>query len=208
MGIHREEPNVLSNTPSEAAIVSEFGNILSTGGTEVTIVPEIHRIKFTKNAWNCTLGPMCALSRFSMQDVFRKPADQDTPVVNGVPAEELTPAQKATTTIPSSFPEIAKYSMPWLYEVLEEVTQLGRKLFPDTDVPGIVPQLPLAVLNGTAVIVIKPTSNERPSMLVDVELGRPLETDVVVGEVVRAGRRAGVPMPVGHLFVNPSGRHI
>jgi len=199
MGIHREEPNVLVNTPEESAILADFGNILSAGGTQVTIVPEIHRVKYLKNAHNCTLGPICALSRYSMQGIFRKPLDSNVSTLNGVgnvpEAAELTPAQEATAHVPSCFPMIAEYTVPWMYEVLEEIKELGQKLYPDTEVPGVDSDLPLRVLIGTANIVVKPTSNERPSMLVDVEMGRPMETDVIVGSLVRAARKAGVPMP-------------
>ena len=37
-------------------------------------------------------------------------------------------------------------------------------------------------------------------VLVDVERGRPMELDVVVGEIVRLGRRMGVDMPVSVTF--------
>ena len=40
----------------------------------------------------------------------------------------------------------------------------------------------------------------RTSMLVDRERGRPLETDAIVGVVVRAGREAGVPTPIASVL--------
>ncbi|TCD70347.1 hypothetical protein EIP91_003699 [Steccherinum ochraceum] len=199
MGIHREELNVTTNTPEESAILSEFGDILATGGTQVTVVPEIQRIKFHKNAWNCTLGPICALSRHSLQALFRKPLDAPSEDENGEPvvsrSSDLTPAQRAVAGLPTSFPMVAEYTIPWLYESLEEVQSLGQKLFPDAEAPGVNPNLPMSVMTGTARIVTKPTSNERPSMLVDVELGRPMEVEVIVGSVIRAAKRHGVSMP-------------
>lgn len=35
----------------------------------------------------------------------------------------------------------------------------------------------------------------KPSMLVDLEAGRPMEVEGIIGEVVRKGRKAGVPLP-------------
>lgn len=40
-----------------------------------------------------------------------------------------------------------------------------------------------------------PKSNFKPSMLVDLEAGRPIELEAIVGNVVRAGRRLGVATP-------------
>lgn len=40
------------------------------------------------------------------------------------------------------------------------------------------------------------TSTHKPSMLVDMETKRPLEIEAIVGEVVRAGRKHGVDIPV------------
>ncbi|THH30314.1 hypothetical protein EUX98_g3892 [Antrodiella citrinella] len=195
MGIHREETNVLVNTPEEAAILSGFGDILSSGGTDVTIVPEIHRVKFQKNAFNCTYGSITSLSRYNMQGLFRKPPDEDyTPPAtnpNLVDSAHPTPAREATTPVPASFPMVAEYTIPWMYELLSEVKELGQKLFPDAGYD----ELPLTVLVSTSAIVNKPTSNERPSMLVDVELGRPTEVEVIIGSLVRASRTVGVSMP-------------
>ena len=201
MGIYREELNILTNSPEEAAVLSDFGNILSAGGTDVTIVPEIQRVKFLKNCYNCMLGPMCALARNSMQEIFRKPADEHRPTANGVSKHELTPAQQAVKEVPYSFPKVGEYTIPWMYEILDEVKNLGQTLYPDTDgLPGIASDLPVSVIKATAEMMVKPESTERPSMLVDVEKGRPTEVEVVVGSLVKTARLRGVPMPVSHIF--------
>ncbi|KAK7689987.1 hypothetical protein QCA50_006629 [Cerrena zonata] len=51
------------------------------------------------------------------------------------------------------------------------------------------------ILKGMGTLASKVTSNERPSILVDVESGRPTEVEVLVGEVVRMGRKLAVPTP-------------
>ena len=186
---------MLTNTPEEQAILTEFGDILAEGGTQVTVVPEIHRVKYRKNALNCLMGPVCALARYSMQEIFRKPLDEDA-----LPAKvigETTTVHAETADIPASFPKISEITIPLMYDILEEVKELGQKLFPATDSdPGVDPDLSKSVLMSTAVIVIKPTSSERPSMLVDVEMGRPTETDVIIGSVIRMAKQVGVSMPV------------
>ena len=42
------------NTPEESDLLQDFGSILEDGGTTLTIVPEIQRMKFAKNIWNVT----------------------------------------------------------------------------------------------------------------------------------------------------------
>lgn len=175
--------------------------MLTAGGSDVIIVPEIHRIKYWKNALNCWINPITALTRISSQGIFRKPEDLRPTahgLLNGVC--ERTPSQIATASIPASFPMVAEYTIPWIYDTLKEVADLGQILFPSSpefpEVPGIDPNLPSDMLQRFSAIGAKPGGSEKPSMLVDVEMGRPTEIEVVLGEMVRAGRRVGAPIPV------------
>jgi len=197
LGVYRSQPNITTNSPSELSLLQEFGDMLSAGGTEVIIVPEIHRVKFRKNALNCWMNPITALVRISFQGMFRKPEGAETPNTSPEDAiSEPTPSQIATASIPASFPSVSRYTIPALYDILTEVTALGRALYPSSsEDPGIDPQLPASVLTSISDIGMKPTSDEKPSMQVDVEMGRPTELEVVLGEMVRAGRRVGVPVP-------------
>ncbi|KAI0080423.1 6-phosphogluconate dehydrogenase C-terminal domain-like protein [Panus rudis PR-1116 ss-1] len=202
MGICRSTPNIMMNTPAESAILSEFGDMLSAGGTEVTIVSEIQRYKFEKNIWNSVLGPATVLPRYSLQAVFRSPsvtAEHPEPTTFPVnPNEEnVSPSRVKTASIPASFPVVAESTIPWLYDTLAEVAAVGNALFPpgEDGKPVFGDDTGLSILQRSATIASKPTSSERPSILVDVEMGRPTEVEVLVGEVVRAGRRLGVPIP-------------
>jgi len=44
-------------------LLQELGTVLSTGGTTLTIVPEIHRIKFQKNFWNVAFSSLATLTK-------------------------------------------------------------------------------------------------------------------------------------------------
>ena len=68
---------------------------------------------------------------------------------------------------------------------------------------GLDPDAAAKTLANTARLHTRPDSTHVPSMLVDVEAGRPTEVEHVVGEVVRMGRRAGVGMPV-RIRIRPS----
>lgn len=199
-GIYRPTPNILTNTPEEEAVLNEFGDMLKAGGSDVVIVPEIQRVKFEKNIWNCLFGPVTTLARHSLQAIFRAPhivSGKEPPAPVPSDSNSETPSQTATSHIPASYPIVHKHTIPFLYDTLIELATLGNALFPPTDQGPVFdpPALAKDVLERTGVIATKPTSTERPSILVDVENGRPMELEVIVGEVVRLGRKAGVPLP-------------
>jgi 2-dehydropantoate 2-reductase len=51
------------NAPEESVLLQDFGSILEAGGTTVTIVPEIQRMKFEKNIWNVTFASFATLNK-------------------------------------------------------------------------------------------------------------------------------------------------
>jgi 2-dehydropantoate 2-reductase len=51
------------NSPDEAAILKDIGSILEAGGSTITIVPEIQRMKFAKNFWNVGFSSFATLTR-------------------------------------------------------------------------------------------------------------------------------------------------
>lgn len=220
MGIYRPSPAPVQNTPAESEILSNFASLLSAGGTEVTIVPEIQRVKFAKNLWNGVLGASAALSRLSLREFFRPPhlepgregSAPDAEPESGLGlasasdgGQTSTRSERATAAIPHASPVIGRYTIPFLYETLDEVYQLGTTLFPPSDedvgaeratVKGLDPDVAYKTLANTARLHARPDSTHLPSMLMDIEAGRPMEIEHVVGELVRMGRKAGVGMPV------------
>ncbi|KAI0324211.1 6-phosphogluconate dehydrogenase C-terminal domain-like protein [Cubamyces sp. BRFM 1775] len=223
MGIYRPstQPGNSSTTsppatdaqPEPAPHLAEFARMLSAGGSDVTLVPEIQRVKFTKNLWNAVLGASAALAHASLRAFFRPPhlepgreGSQPSPEESaGENAREVVDAReggraslKATEAIPHASPAIGAYTIPFLHETLTEVYELGRTLFPPDEargVPGLDPDVVQKTLANTARLHARPDSVHVPSMLVDVQQGRPMEVEHVVGEVVRMGRRAGVNLP-------------
>ena len=170
---------------------------------------EIQRIKFAKNLWNGVLGASAALTRLSLRELFRPPHlepgyDGPAPPANPEPLagqnEHATNTSvAATAAIPRASEAIGLYSIPFLYDTLTEVYDLGNVLYPPSDsgsVPGLDPEVAIKTLVNTARLHARPDSTHFPSMLMDVQAGRPMEVEHVVGEVVRMGRAAGVAMPV------------
>ena len=114
-------------TPEETEIVNDFGNILGTGGTTLTIVPDIQRLKFTKNFWNVAFSSFTTLtrfvcrlylgSRFSHLGRFTIPAFYRPP-----PTQDQ---QYAPYVHPSTAKLIEEYAVPVIEEVMNELVTLG-----------------------------------------------------------------------------------
>ena len=189
--------------------------MLAHGGSQITVVHEIQRIKFSKNLWNGVLGASAALTRLSLREIFRpphldpghagpSPAAVTPDSQNGTPSDE---SARATAAIPHASEAIGLYTIPFLYDTLAEVYNLGTVLYPPSSdsgsVPGLDPEIAMKTLINTARLHARPDSTHLPSMLMDVQAGRPMEVEHVVGEVVRMGRAAGVDVPVRiyHTFV-------
>ena len=195
LGVYRPTPNVLTNTPEEAATLDSIGDILKAGGTDVIIVPEIHRIKFEKNIWNAIFGPATVLAKSPLQSVFRPP--QITAETPDFDPATMPHAKFGDLVVPAGSQHIAENTLPLIYEMLNEACAVGNALFPPTESgPVFTEDTAKGILQRTAAIASKPTSTERPSILVDVESGRPTEVEVLVGELVRLGRKLNVPIPV------------
>ncbi|KAH9893648.1 6-phosphogluconate dehydrogenase C-terminal domain-like protein [Cubamyces lactineus] len=212
MGIHR--PPTSTTTTADAAHpahLTEFARMLSAGGSDVTLVPEIQRVKYTKNLWNAVLGASAALAHASLRAFFRPP-HLEPGREGGQPSAEETAREvfeaaasasasasasiKATEGIPHASPAIGAYTIPFLHDTLTEMYELGKTLFPPAgDVPGLDPDVVQKALANTARLHARPDSVHVPSMLVDVQQQRPMEVEHVVGEVVRMGRKAGVSLP-------------
>ena len=99
-------------------------------------------------------------------------------------------------TLPAIFqnPEAEKVAVPALRAVFEETLAVGRAMGFDEDaLPSSVVE---DTINRTAAIHRRPDSKHTPSMLLDLQNGRPMEIEVIVGEVVRKAKEHNVNIPV------------
>ena len=83
---------------------------------------------------------------------------------------------------------------PIIRAIMLEKLAVGRAMgFDENALPAsIVDQ----TIESTAKIHRRPDSRHKASMLLDCENGRPLEVDVIVGEVLKKGRELKVDTPV------------
>jgi 2-dehydropantoate 2-reductase len=65
LGVYRHKDRTTQmNTPEELTLLQDFGSILEAGGTTLTIVPEIQRMKFAKNIWNVVFASFATLTKW------------------------------------------------------------------------------------------------------------------------------------------------
>lgn len=195
MGVYR--PNdftATSNSDSEQALLDDFASLLTEGGSVTTIVPEVQRIKFAKNFWNVCFSSVCTLTRYPAQAIFRLPSP---PSPSSSPDPDSTQTVHAHEHLPPSVLQaslIPQYTHPLFHSILTELLSIGHALgFSLTDLP---PSLVESTIENTKKLHERPESKHVPSMLLDVQMGRPIEVEVIVGEVVRMARERGVDIPV------------
>ncbi|EGO01027.1 hypothetical protein SERLA73DRAFT_105546 [Serpula lacrymans var. lacrymans S7.3] len=182
LGVYRHGDHLITtNSPQEAELLNDFGAMLEAGGTELTIVPEIQRVKFTKNFWNIAFSSFSALTRSPLTAIFRPPPG---------PGQSFEPYVS-----PATADYVKEYTIPNIRATLCELLALGRAVG-FTDAPGGLPStLVDTTIENTRKQHVDPEHKYLPSMLLDVEKGLPIEVEVIFGEVVRMARERNVDVP-------------
>ncbi|KAA1474388.1 6-phosphogluconate dehydrogenase C-terminal domain-like protein [Dentipellis sp. KUC8613] len=183
MGVYRHDDfTTASNSESEGSLLNDFGGLLEAGGSTVTIVPEIQRVKFAKNFWNVAFSSIASLTRHPLTAVFRPPTVSN-------------PQMDATLPSVRHFSLITENTIPVLRAIMQELLAVGHALGFPADDRGLPPEIVDRTIESTGRLHAVPESKHRPSMLLDVEKGRPIEVEVILGEVVRMARERGVDIP-------------
>lgn len=203
LGVYHPLSITMQDTTQQSAVMSDFAEMLQAGGARILVTSDIHRLKFVKNVWNVCFNMFPALTRFSCDAIFIPPKKEDT--ASGDPLDfkvdtTITvpppPSTTATAHLPSASDDIGWYTIPLMLDILLEIHALGAVLFPPTETgPNLDPDSALRTLTLTGEAYGNGIMKHRPSTLVDVELGRPMELEVILGETVRLGRQRGVGMP-------------
>jgi 2-dehydropantoate 2-reductase len=178
IGMYRHGDHLTTtNSPEEEAILTDFGTMLGTGGSEVIIAPEIQRKKFAKTFWNIAFSSFSTLTGSPPTAMFRPPP------------------KEGQSYSPYVAPQTAPNIVPVLRAILQEMITLGRVLgYPDNE-DGLPSSLVDSTISRTAELHRDPAHTALPSMLLDAQNGLPIEVEVILGEVVRMAKEAGVDVP-------------
>ncbi|KAI0037073.1 6-phosphogluconate dehydrogenase [Vararia minispora EC-137] len=181
LGMYRyDDYTTAMNTPEEDAILSDLASLLVRGGSTAITVPDIQRVKFTKNFWNVAFSSMSALSRFPLTALFRSRTSDDS---------SAPPSVKQAALLES-------HTIPTVRALLMELVALGHAIgWPDDLEKGVSAQFVENTIENTAALHQKPGNGLVASMLVDVLEGRPIEVEAIFGSVVRLARKYGVETP-------------
>jgi 2-dehydropantoate 2-reductase len=109
IGMYRHGDHLTTtNSPEEEAILTDFGTMLKTGGSEVVIAPEIQRKKFAKTFLNITLSSFSTLTGSPPTAMFRPPP------------------KEGQSYSPYVAPQTAPNIVPVLRAILQEMITLGE----------------------------------------------------------------------------------
>ncbi|KAG7451683.1 6-phosphogluconate dehydrogenase C-terminal domain-like protein [Guyanagaster necrorhizus] len=183
LGMYRyRDFTTIVNTPEEDSILRDIGGMLEKGGSTVTLVSEIQRLRFAKNFWNVAFSSLATLTGYTPTAIFRP-----------LPSDPAVPYE--TYVYPKTAHLINESTIPNVKAVLTELMNLGRAMgFPDTE-DGLPSSLVEGTVERTRVLHIEPDHSHKPSMMLDAEKSLPIEVEVILGEVVRLAKEYKVDIP-------------
>ncbi|KIM41423.1 hypothetical protein M413DRAFT_27779 [Hebeloma cylindrosporum] len=205
LGVYRHKDFTTTvNSPQESSLLADYGKMLETGGSTITIVPEIQRMKFIKNIWNVAFSSIATLTQYASHTIsplyglLSLQRSYTLPAIFRPPSQDPAVLYRPFVS-PTTSDLISAYTIPTITATLNELLVLGmgfwRALgFPDTE-DGLPASTVISVLENTRQIHAKADSTHVPSMLLDAERGRPIEVEVILGEVVRMAKERGVDIP-------------
>ncbi|ETW84106.1 hypothetical protein HETIRDRAFT_150945 [Heterobasidion irregulare TC 32-1] len=142
-----------------------FHELLVAGGAGSEVTDDINAARWQKILWNATFSTLCTVSRSPVADLL---------------CSQLLPV-----------------TLPTVKGIMEEVVSVARS----TGVTAS--KLPENKVDQVIADCLEQYSDERrtspsrfkPSMLVDLEAGRPMEVEPIVGSVVKIARKHAVATP-------------
>ncbi|GAA5980669.1 hypothetical protein JCM10908_001727 [Rhodotorula pacifica] len=181
-----------------------FGDLINSGGGCAVVVDEIQPKRYEKNLWNAAFSSMCAMTRQPVSEVVSPASLPYTlPVVRrtmleviyvarawGITEEQL-PLKTVDETIKLTIRNYQRKTESPVPETPFTPFPSSRNYgFPDSAASSS----PVDTANGSSAST-EATLNFKPSMLLDVEAGRPAELEPILGSLLDRARAKGVPTP-------------
>ncbi|KAI0322501.1 6-phosphogluconate dehydrogenase C-terminal domain-like protein [Amylostereum chailletii] len=164
-GVHWSSSNKNATEEKGAESLQLLHDLLSQGGVQSEITDDISAARWRKVLWNAVISTLCTVTQSPVADILS--SDQ----------------------LPTMLPVVEA--------VMAEVVSVARGM--GIDASKLPEQSATSVIEGCMNQYSDTRSPNpsrfKPSMLVDLEAGRPMEVEPIVGNVVRAARSCGVAVP-------------
>ncbi|KAF5391833.1 hypothetical protein D9757_001677 [Collybiopsis confluens] len=181
IGVYR--PNdftTMLNSPEEKDLLDGLKDLFFN--SDINIFPEIQRQKFAKNILNVVYASLACLTRFPLGSVYRPPP--------GPPGPAYEPYLESTTA-----DRVNEFTRKWIEDIFRECIALGHAIgFPDSE-DGLPSDFATRSMASTEKNYASPYVNHKPSTLLDLENGAPIEVEPIWGETVRMAREWKVEIP-------------
>ncbi|GAA95427.1 uncharacterized protein L969DRAFT_101548 [Mixia osmundae IAM 14324] len=171
------------------ARLREFASLLEAGGGQVEIAKDIQAQRWQKNLWNSAWSTLCALGRCTVSEACAPEVLPHTlPVVRRTMLEVMYVARAMGITerdMPADTIDATIKLTVRNYQIKRDPTT------PGTPGAGLGAQDSFKLEEGAS----PPNKGFKPSMLLDLEYGRPMELEPIVGAVLDRARSKGVETP-------------
>ncbi|WFD33712.1 2-dehydropantoate 2-reductase [Malassezia cuniculi] len=160
-------------------LLDEFIEIITCGGSTVVKSDDIEALRWSKILWNTSWGGVCLLSRQPVAEILRP---EVMPYTCGVARSlmcEVMAVARANGIDESRLP------MSRVDDVYNMTQSQSTALFVNPADPSCASRVPTTLL----------PDDFKPSILVDLERGRPTELEPIFCNIAARARRTGVPTP-------------
>ncbi|KDE03555.1 hypothetical protein MVLG_05983 [Microbotryum lychnidis-dioicae p1A1 Lamole] len=163
----------------------QFANALRAGGGTVEVAAEIQAARWLKALWNSALSSLCTLSRST---------------VSALLAPEVLPFTLPVTR--RTMLEVLYVARAWGYseeavpmKAIDDTLRMTIQLYAPQPTKNLGTAPTSDVVNEKADSSRRATQNFKPSMLLDIEYGRPCELEPIIGSILDRARARGVATP-------------
>lgn len=174
---------------TEQQRVQSFADLLEAGKSTCKVVPDIQQLRWQKIMWNATWSVLCTLTRSGTWALISTD-------IEAISVPSLRRAlYEILSIIRLEYPDYPEAQIAETLAITEQISPDAEDL-EEMQKNGDLP--PGATDSDEATkkaLKSSRTTWYKPSMLLDLEHGRPLEVQVILGEPVRRAKAARLSVP-------------
>ena len=164
--------------------VDLLASLLANGGGTVEVAEEIQAKRYAKTLWNASFGIVCALSRSAVSAVV-------APDLLGFTIPVVRRLMLEVTYIARAF-SISEIDLP--LSMVDDVIKMTIKNWQVAD-GSATPATPSVEEEEERTLDDHSRAAFKPSILLDLEAGRPMELESILGSLIERARVKGVETP-------------